>query len=204
MDRPTHDYEALDDKALLARIAARDESAATVLYNRWFRQFYALAYRFVGRTEPAEDIAQEAFVRVLVKVHRYNPTLSARTWFATIVRRLAFDWLRRARVRAAVPLADPEDDGERALDVPDREPTALERVQAREREAAVRWALAQLPDDDRDVLLLRDYEGHSPAEAAAALDIPLGRVGGRLYRARQRFGDLLVREFPSLFPSRGR
>ena len=123
---------------------------------------------------------------------------SARSWLLTIVRRLAYDLARRKKVREP-------DGGPQALDVPESEPTAQERVEARERAAAVQTSLNKLTDDDREILLFRDYEGLKAPEVAKVLGISVEKVGSRLHRGSQAVrGKELCTDWPDLFPSRER
>src|SRR5262249_9682771 len=108
------------------------------------------------------------------------------------------------KVREAVSLDEPvgTDEGScRAAEVAVREPTVAERAEARERADAVTASLNKLTPAERDVLLLRDYEGLSAPEAAEVLKISVEKVGSRLFRARKRLGGLLQTDWPGLFPS---
>jgi RNA polymerase sigma-70 factor (ECF subfamily) len=192
----------MEDEELIARIAAGDSVAMTELHLRWFPQFAKLATRLTGDCHAGEDIAQEVMVRVIMKASSYERGRKAKTWLTTIVYHLSRDWLRRRGVRLAVSLSGTaEDDGERAIEVPGREPTAEELALAREREDAVRTALTQLTEPEREVILLRDYRGLSAPETAELLGISIETVGGRLFRARRHLGALLQTGWPGLFPT---
>jgi RNA polymerase sigma-70 factor (ECF subfamily) len=206
MDEHAPDDRAPDDRTLVVRMAHNpgDAGAITAFYQRWFRQFYACAVRYTGKHEVAEDLAQEAVIRVIGTASTYDPTRPVRAWLLTIARNLSVDWLRRNRPQVAIGTTDPDagDDGGQALELADRAPTVHERAVARERAAALRRALDLLTETERDVLVLRDFRELSPAETAAVLGIPVGRVGSRLHRARKRLGELLMRECPALFSGR--
>lgn len=188
-----------DDAALLARIASGDPAAMEVFYGRWFPQFARLATRLIGNGPDGEDVAQDAVVKAITRAGTFRPGESPRTWLITIVRNAVCDLQRRKTVRRAVSVNEPDDD-RAAVQVPDRAPTAGERAEARERAAAVHHALNQLTDDERAVILLRDYEGLSAADAARVLGITVEKVGSRLFRARKHLGALLQTAWPGLFP----
>lgn len=201
------DEHAIEDRSLVTRMAqdSGDAAAITAFYQRWFRQFYACALRYTGKHEAAEDLAQEAVIRVIRTATAYDAARPVRAWLLTIVRNLCVDWLRRHRPQVSLSgSADPDADadGDGALDIPDRDPTAHERAVARERAAALRRVLDLLTDTEREVVVLRDFQELTPAEAATVLRIPVGRVGSRLHRARKRLGELLARECPTLFSGR--
>lgn len=196
------DEARTDDEALIARVAAGDSVAIAAFYDRWFPQFARLATRLTGDHYAGEDIAQDAAVRVIVGAKLFKSGKSARSWLLAIVYNLARDWWRKKNVRDAASLDDTTDDGgPRAAEVPGREPTAAERAEAREREAIIAAALDKLTPAERDVIVLRDYEGLSAPAAAAALGITAEKVGSRLFRARKRLGGQLQTDCPGLFPS---
>ncbi len=198
MDDPT----LLDDETLLARIAAGNAAAVESFYARWYPQFARLATRITGETHAGEDVAQDAAVRVIVKAGQYKTGQSARSWILSIVYHLASDWWRKKHVREAASLDEAPGDGPpRAAEIPGREPTSDERAEARERAAAVTAALKKLTEREREVILLRDYEGCSAPETAHILQITVEKVGSRLFRARKRLGALLQTDWPGLFPS---
>jgi RNA polymerase sigma factor (sigma-70 family) len=200
------DEHAPDDRTLVTRIAqnSSDNAPMAAFANRWYSQFYLFALRYTGRHDVAEDLAQDALIKVNLTAHTYDPARPVRAWLVTIVRNLCVDWWRKQRPTVALGAADSggDDDGPPALDLPDREPSAHERAIARERSAAVRACIALLTEAERDVIVLRDLHELTPAETSAVLGIPVGRVGSRLHRARLRLGELLARECPNLFPPR--
>jgi RNA polymerase sigma-70 factor (ECF subfamily) len=189
-----------DDATVLALIAAGDQDAMVEFNARWFPQFLTLATYLTRNAQDGEDIALEVVLRVLAAPSRFRPTEgSVRSWLLSAVRNLAYDYVRRRQVRKAATLSEPDDDA-RAIDIPDDEPTAQDRAEARERSAAVQAALAKLGENDREVLLLRDYEGLKAPEVARALGLSVEKVGSRLHRARRRFAALLRTDWPELFP----
>jgi RNA polymerase sigma-70 factor (ECF subfamily) len=120
-----------------------------------------------------------------------------------IVYNLSRDWWRKKNVREAASLDESigEEGASRAAEIAGREPTVEEQADAREQAAAVTAALKKLTPTEREVLLLRDYEGLSAPEAAQVLEISVEKVGSRLFRARKRLGALLQTDWPGLFPS---
>ena len=190
-----------DDAKLLKGIAAGEQAASVAFCDYWFPHLFRIATRLTGNAIDGEDIAQETIVRVLTKAHTYKPGKPARAWLMAVLYNRVRDWARRNNVRWALSVHDAED-GPQGVDVPDRDPTAAEVQEAGERSAAVQAALLKLTAIEREVIVLRDLEGLSPAEAAAVLEITVEKVGSRLHRARKRLGELLQFEWPSLFPPR--
>jgi RNA polymerase sigma-70 factor, ECF subfamily len=192
-----------DDETLLARMATGDKEAVTAFYERWYPQFTRLATRLTGENNAGEDIAQDATIRVIVSAGGYRAGRPARSWLLAIVSNLSRDWWRKKIVREAGSLDEPAgiDGATRAAEIAGREPTAAERAEARERADAMTASLKKLTPKEREVIILRDYEGLSAPDTALILDITVEKVGSRLFRARKRLGALLQTDWPGLFPS---
>jgi RNA polymerase sigma-70 factor (ECF subfamily) len=129
-----------------------------------------------GDRRGAEDVAQEAFLRAWQRLGAYKPEGSFRNWIYTIAVHLALDAQRRQRPASNLDEFDPQDD------LPG--PEAV--LEARQRTQKVRQAVQALPSASRAVLVLREYEGLSYNEIAAALGIPVGTVMSRLNYARDQ------------------
>jgi RNA polymerase sigma-70 factor (ECF subfamily) len=172
------------DHELIARhLKDGDEEALRLLFSRHSAVVHAFLVRFTGSVSDAEDMAQEAFVKAWKSLARVDAARSFRTWLMRITRNVAIDWLRR---RKTTPFTDLEDDeGRNAVadaladdaDLPD---VALDRKDA---VAAVRAAIAALPPQQREVLLLRHDGELSFAEIGEALGEPLNTVKSRYRRA---------------------
>jgi RNA polymerase sigma-70 factor (ECF subfamily) len=176
------------DAALILRAQDGDREAFGALVVRYMRPAYFSALGFVGSREDARDLSQEAFARAFRARQQIDPSRPFFAWYYTILRRLCVNWLRdrrteRARLDEAGrwlgALADA-----RAED-PGR---AAERQETRRRVAR---ALASLAEADREVLVLKEFEGLKYREIAARLEIPIGTVMSRLYSARARLADAL-------------
>ncbi len=155
-------------------VASGDVSAFGQLVNRYQTSAWNAAYRFLGSAADAEDVAQEAFLRILDSAERYQPTASFRTYLYRIVARLCFDLARRKRVRRHEPLRD------FAANCPSPEGGAI----AAERAAAVRQALDALPAAQKMAVILRYYENLGYREIAAVLKTTVKGAERFLARAR--------------------
>ena len=168
------------DDLTLRRAQAGDEAAFRALVARYQRPIWDLCWRMVapvGLGHRADDLTQDAFVRVYRALPEFDPRGPARlsTWIFTIATRLALNELRRAR-------PEPADADELELATPVASPRqAHERAQLGERIAA---AVGRLPSGARAVLLLRDVFDLDYDDIASALAIDLGTVKSRLSRAR--------------------
>jgi RNA polymerase sigma-70 factor (ECF subfamily) len=170
-----------EDAALMVRVSGGDQQAFAVLVERYRLRALNFAYRFLGDREAAEDVAQEAFVRVYQSRHRYRPQAAYATWFYHILSNLCLNEIRR-RKRQGLALR-PESAQAAAPPNISASPDAL--YQQLELSAAVRRALAKLPDKQRLAVILQRFEGLDYAEIGRVMGISRGAVDGLLSRAKE-------------------
>ena len=166
--------EASDDE-LMGRVAGGDAAAFDRLAARHMRRAVALAQRMTGNPSDADEIAQEAFLRVWQHAGRWDGARAAfTTWLYRIVMNLAID---RGRRPGWSPL-------EEAGDPPDEAPDALARIAERQTAERVNRALAALPDRQRAAVVLFHQEGLSLRQAAEVLTMSESAFASLLARAR--------------------
>lgn len=176
---------AADDAALMERVQRGEERALGELMERWELPVTRLLARVVLNAREAEDLAQETFVRVWQQRGKFRPGAAFRPWLFSIAMNLARNRLRWWRTRPSIALQDwDETDGTRC---PDSGATpATEIVERAERANAVRDAVAALPVDLREALVLAEYEEFSHAEIAETLGCTTKAVESRVARAREK------------------
>lgn len=171
-----HAMQDKRDEELLALVGDGDRQAYRVLVERHGGRVLAVARRMTGNLAEAEDVAQDAFLRVWLHGGAWRDQgAKFTTWLYRVVTNLCLD---RRRRRPMAPL-------EAAGDPADERPNAEVSVAAGERSRQVEAALAALPDRQRAALVLSYYEGLSNAVAAAALDISVAALESLLVRARR-------------------
>ncbi len=178
-----------EDTLLATRCQQGDDGAWRELVARHTRRVFAIAYKFCGRVDQAEDLTQEIFIKVYQSLERYRPADGKfDAWLGSVSRNHAIDHYRRTREERARRQSDPA-----ILDYA-RSPadTPLQRVEREERVALVRGGLQSLPSDLREPIVLCDLQGISYDEAAAMLAIPLGTVKSRLNRGRLELAKRLA------------
>jgi RNA polymerase sigma-70 factor (ECF subfamily) len=186
---PTETRQLADD----ARARVRFEEEALELAD----QVYQVARRLVGSREEAEDLMQDTYARAFRSWRSYQPGTNLRAWLLRILTNLNID---RARARQRRPQTEPLEEGDYFLynrlagSGGDQQPEEEERVLARLSQDGVVEALAELPHDFRDVVVLVDIGGFAYAEAAQILDIPVGTVMSRLHRGRRILKRQLAEE----------
>ncbi|MGH8995078.1 MAG: RNA polymerase sigma factor [Acidimicrobiales bacterium] len=170
-------------------MAVGDDQAGLVFVRRYQRRLFGLAMGIVGDAELAEDIAQEAFIRIFRHAVVFDVRRgSVATWALTITRNLAIDALR---VRRETP-TDPDDQVFVELTSTERQPDHV--AAAQDSLDRVRVALADLPTHQRRAVVLSAMYGRTAAEIAAAESIALGTAKGRIRLGMARLRDAVVIE----------
>lgn len=164
----------------MAEVAAGNREALGVLVARHQARVLSLARRFLGNDALAEDVAQDAFLRVWRGATTYTPSAQFGTWLYRIVANLCWDLRRRARLR-------PREDGA-GCDPPAADAPALEQS---ETIARVQAAVSDLPDRQRLALVLHRYEGLSQREIAAITGWSVSAVESCLVRAYEKLRQTL-------------
>jgi RNA polymerase sigma-70 factor (ECF subfamily) len=164
---------------------AGDTSAFDALFERWSRPLLRYLERMVREPAAAEELVQEAFLRVYRARDRYVPDARFSTWLYRIATNLALNELRRPHRR------DPHDslDAEQAPVLPDPTPATDDVVHARLRARRLEVALEELPERQRAALWLTAVEGLSYAQVADSLEVSESAVKALVHRARTRLAS---------------
>jgi RNA polymerase sigma-70 factor (ECF subfamily) len=168
----------LSDEALLAGMAVGDQAAAVAFVRRYQRRVFGLAYSMTNDAGVAEDVAQEAMIRVWKHAPVFDPRRgSVASWVLTITRNLAIDALR---LRRAVP-TDPDDFAASAMRSNEHNPE--DSVRRGEVRQTVRDALEVLPPEQRRAVVLASVYGRTALEISESENIPLGTAKTRIRTA---------------------
>jgi len=174
----------------MRRVQVGDETALGELMERWEAAIKALIARIVLNAGEADDLAQETFVRVWQQRGRFRSELKFRPWLFSIAINLARNRLRWWRRRPMVELHEWSADAF-AGEIEHRE--GMRRLEAQERTAAVRDAIASLPVNLREAIVLFELEEMSQAEIAVAVGASTKSVETRIYRAREKLRAALAK-----------
>jgi RNA polymerase sigma-70 factor (ECF subfamily) len=192
------------DAQLVKQSLAGESGAFDALVNRHFGVVWTIAFARLGQREAAEDLVQEVFVRAYLRLRSLREPSRFVAWICRVARNLATDWARRGQTRSAImPLIPLDESVERTVRHPDQDPR---QIAADEQErASVRAAIARLPPEQREVVLLHFVDGLSMRDIADNLGVAPSTVSRQLARATRELRGALepvLRE--SLAPLRAR
>jgi RNA polymerase sigma-70 factor, ECF subfamily len=180
------------DLLLARRAAAGQTDAWDELIDLYGERLYNLALHFAGSREEAEDLTQEIFLRLYQNLRQYRGDCPLVSWALRLSRNLCIDHYRHARQeRRSLRVSD-----EILAHLPAGDDVQAQ-AQWREEVEAVHEALAKMPEEMAEVVLLRDLQGWSLEEVASYLDIPVGTVKSRLHRARLEVAGRVQARFRS-------
>ena len=180
------------DEELVASSLAGDRSAFDLLVLRWDRKIQGAIYRLIGSEEDARDLCQEAFLKAYRGLGAFKGEARFSSWLYQIALNLCRDRMRRRRGRTLVSLDALEADGQAPVLRDDT--TALDLALTRDLQHRVRAAVLALPEEQREVIVLKEYEGLTFQQIADVLDLPVSTVKTRLYRGLDKLKERLSRE----------
>ena len=192
------------DAMLIRQAQNGDRAAYGQIVLTYQDRLYNAVLRLVGDADEAAELTQEAFTRGLMKIDSFRGDASAYTWLFRIAMNLALSELRKVQRHRVFSLDRPSQaagaqggrDGDQASGLidriaQDRSAGPLETIERQERDEQVLAALGRLDPEYRAVLVMRDIEGFDYAQMAEVLDVPLGTLKSRLFRARLALRDEL-------------
>jgi RNA polymerase sigma-70 factor (ECF subfamily) len=168
------------DEDLVAAFQAGDAAAFDELVARWDRKIHGAIYRIVGADDDARDLCQEAFLKAYRGLGTFKQEARFSSWLYQIALNVCRDRIRRRRGKTAVSLDEVEEG--RAGGLRAMAPSPLDLVEARDLRHLVAGAMATLRAEEREVVILKEYQELTFPEIAEVLDVPLSTVKTRLYR----------------------
>jgi len=175
-----------DTNELISRASRGDEQAFTLLVRRFEPQVHAVCLKMVHNQETARDLTQETFVKAIKALESFDRSFTFSTWLYKIARNTCIDHFRRQKLETYsldAPLQTRE--GQMQRDFPSPINTPERHLLLKERGRLISEAIESLPDKYREVINLRHKQELPYEEIAKLLDVPLGTVKARLFRARE-------------------
>jgi RNA polymerase sigma-70 factor (ECF subfamily) len=194
----THHGNGPDDRELVSAAQRGDREAFRLLFERYQRRAYGLAYGVLHNSDDAMDVVQDAFIKAHRYLNKFEGTSSFFTWLYRIVMNLAIDHIRKQRRHKAVDFTDAaisEQGGQVA------EESLLPKMlggnpgralQDKEIRGRIEQALGELSENHRAVLVMREVEGLSYEEMAEVMDCSKGTIMSRLFHARRNMQKRLL------------
>jgi RNA polymerase sigma-70 factor, ECF subfamily len=169
-----------DEESLVERCRKGEDEAWRELVDRFSPKVYSVAYHFTLKREDAEELAQEIFLKIFENLHRYEGSFPLVAWVISLSRNLCIDRYRRLKREKTFRFVSDDAVAPLLRSSDDPAETALKK----ERTKLLFAALAEIPEDLAEILVLRDLDGLAYEEIGRALELPDGTVKSRLFRAR--------------------
>jgi RNA polymerase sigma-70 factor (ECF subfamily) len=186
----------IDD--LIARCLGGDQTAWEAIVRQHWRKVFNVAYKFVGKHDEAEDLAQDIFLKIFKSLHTFDRRANFQTWLISVSRNLCIDHYRS--VRKERETIDRDVDAAE-LSPASREVGPYNALEFADQRVLLRRALEELAPTLRSAVLLRDIRGMSYQEIAEQLDLPEGTVKSRINRGRLELARQIRRLHEKVGPS---
>jgi RNA polymerase sigma-70 factor (ECF subfamily) len=187
-DQPA--VSSLDTDALIERCLTGDQVAWEQIVRTHWRKVFNLAYKFVGRHDEAEDLAQDIFLKIFKALHTFDRRANFQTWIISISRNFCIDHYRSVRKERETMARDVDPS---TLTPVSRERGPLSQLEQQDLKHLIRLALAELPVTLREAVVMRDLKEYSYQEIATTLGLPEGTVKSRINRGRLELARQLRR-----------
>ena len=185
----------VSDLELIERFSNGDQDAFEQLIIRYEKKIYSICYYFLKNREDAEDAAQEVILKIYKKLGGFRKEAAFSTWMNYVASNTCRDYLRKRKRNQVLYLDDDikTEEGQIHRELPSEEDTPEERMEKKELGELMQEALFKLKEDHKEILLMREYQELSYEEISEILEISVGTVKSRIYRARQDLKVLVNR-----------
>lgn len=184
-----------EEMAVITAVLDGDVNAFEKLVLENQRQVYTLALKMTANEDDAYDISQEAFIKAYKNLSKFRGDSKFSVWLYRLTSNLCLDFLRSRKRRAAVSTSYINDeDEEQELSIPDERFSPDSVLEKNELRRSINAALDALDEDYRHIIVLREINGLTYDEIAAVLDLELGTVKSRIFRARKKLCSIILRD----------
>ena len=196
-ERTSRSAQAREDARLVEETLAGNQLSFQLLVERYQERLFALARHYTKSPVEIEDVVQDSFLKAYRRLDTFHHQSSFYTWIYRIATNTILDFLKR---RGRSPIQSVEDPEVLARPEPTDGFAPSVNIEREEIAEVTHKVLAELPDIFRTVLVMREFEERSYQEIADVLGISIGTVESRLFRARARFRERLMKDFPEFSP----
>jgi RNA polymerase sigma-W factor len=175
-----------ENQSLIKKALAGDQAAYDGLMKRYHHGIYVMIYQMIKNREETEDLVQETFMKAFHALRKYNEQYAFSTWLYKIAYNSCIDTLRKRKLKT-MPLDRPiqHSDGESVQELRDDSTSPERHYLAAEKQGFIQEAIDSLPEIYREVIRLRHQEERSYEEISDMLNLPIGTVKARIFRARE-------------------
>jgi len=191
------DYKSTDEALLVRRVQNGDELAFLEVVDRYQNKVFSIIYGILRNHNDAEDIAQQVFSKVYFSVRNFDFRSSLLTWIYKIAVNECYDYLRKKKVRKLVYESDFTEEEAQRMERSEPGSSQQQRLDTRvaDRDLVVKL-LAKISEEDRNLLLWKEVEGHSVEELAEMTGMNENTIKVKLFRARQKLMKAAQRMLP--------
>lgn len=195
--------EPRGDELLVKKCQKGHYEAFEELIHKYQQKVYSLCYRYAGNHDDANDLAQEAFIRVYHSINKFHFKSAFSTWLYRVTSNVCLDEMRKKKRNSSVSLDSPleTEEGEMYFHLPDQKYNPEIMAEQKDVQQIVHNAIQELPREQKITILLREMEGFSYDEMAEVLEVSSGTIKSRLNRARHNLKEILSQK-TELFPDK--
>ena len=186
------DYALMDDRALVRLVVEGDSRAFEPLFMRHKDIIYSMLVKRSCNPDDVDDMLQEAFMKAFVNINRYNPDYDFGAWICTIAKNTFVDFNRSRRSKALNPDNNLPLDSRHTNSAQATAPTPEESIINAQQRAQIERYIATLPEDYRQLFIMRFVEEYTYEEIAETLQMKLGTVKTRIFRVRSMMCKLIT------------
>lgn len=185
-----------NEKTLLKKARNGDIEAFELLVEDYQKKVFNVAYRMMGNSEDANDLVQEALIRIFKSIKNFKEQSSFSTWVYRIVTNVCLDELRRRKNKFTISIDEDIklEDGNVKRQIESEGPTLEESLESKEIQDIVTKAIEELSNEHKTVIVLRDIQGFSYDEISDIMKCPEGTVKSRINRARKALREILKKQ----------
>ncbi len=180
-----------EDKAIVRRCLKGDKKAFEILVRKYEQPMINYFGRMVQDRELSLDLSQEVFLRAYGALHTYDEKYQFSTWLFRIATNLLIDYWRKKKIPLVYIETPGPDPDQEPVQIPDHEPSAMEKYEKRQMTELIEKAIARLPENLRELFVLRHINDFSYEEIASVKHLPVGTVKNRVFQAKELLRSML-------------
>lgn len=184
--------KSLSDEQLVELAVSENPEAFGEIVNRWERKIFALCYGMLGREDEAKDAAQEAFINAYRNLDKFRGDAKVSSWLHRIAVNQCLTKKRREKTRSETFLDEEKNEEERFFVAPEKQ-TPSHQYESNEKTRTVRQVVSSLPEDLRQIVIMKEFQEMTFQEISETLELPLSTVKSRLYTALKQMRMKLER-----------